>query len=355
MTREWDPHLVPNEGGFVESILRSSANPSGWSSSDPDSFLDDLIQQTSNIIHIQILTPFPAEVHPELLKKHNVLFLTTKWSGENDLEKFETWIYDLVLWLLSSRWKGPTYNEQQVSALMQTLEGEPKLIVIHNNKEGYERGHEVLFLEHLTKLMHMYIKRLAAVPSTKLFKTLSYDSSKGIKSLYTQLLHVSEKMITCPDQATFNECFINTLPSHFKEELVMCDKISVNFSLREEIWQVVLWLDHAYDSLRAINTYCSANHQRVNHPPTNLANKLLNQTGQLTSMNKQNNFHYSKFNNQKNNNKPPMQTNRLPGACQGTSKTGSVHNIQVPAELRCIYEGSLKGNGSLLNAWVEVL
>src|SRR5260221_14119505 len=208
-------HSVPNEGGFIESIMRPSANPSRRSASDPDTFLDDLIQWTSNIVHIGILTPLPAEVCPELLKKHNVPFLTTKWLGENDLEKFETWIYDLVLWLSSSGWKGPTYNEQQVSTLMQMLEGEPKLIVIHDNKEGYERGYEVSFLEHLMKLMHTYIKRLAAVPLTKLFKTLSYDSLKGIKSFYTQLLHVSERMITHPDQATFNEDFINALPSHF--------------------------------------------------------------------------------------------------------------------------------------------
>ena len=43
------------------------------------------------------------------------------------------------------------------------------------------------------------------------------------------------------------------------------------------------------------------------------------------------------------------------GWCQGTSKTGSVHDVQVPVELWRIYKGSLKGNRSLLNAWVEVL
>src|SRR5260221_7223400 len=221
--RNWDRHSVPNGGRFIESVIRLSANPSRRSPSDPNSFLDGLIQRTLNIVCIQILTPLPAEVHPELLKKHNVPFPTTKWLGENDLEKFETWIYDVVSWLSSSRWKGPTYNEQQVSTLTQMLEGEPKLIVIHDNKEGYERGYEVSFLEHLMKLMHMYIKRSAVVPSTKLFKTLSYDSLKGIKSFYTQLLHVLERMITHPDQVTFNECFINALPSHFKEELAMHD------------------------------------------------------------------------------------------------------------------------------------
>ncbi len=41
--------------------------------------------------------------------------------------------------------------------------------------------------------------------------------------------------------------------------------------------------------------------------------------------------------------------------CQGASKTGSICDVRVPAELWHIYKGSLKGNGSLLNAWVEVL
>ena len=105
-----------------------------------------------NVINIRILTLLPTEVCPELLKKHNIPFPATKWLGENDLGKFKVWIYNLILWLSSSRWKGPTYNRQQVSALTQALEGNPKLIVIHNNKEGYERGQEVSFIEHLTKL-----------------------------------------------------------------------------------------------------------------------------------------------------------------------------------------------------------
>ena|SRR5258708_22209721 len=40
--------------------------------------------------------------------------------------------------------------------------------------------------------------------------------------------------------------------------------------------------------------------------------------------------------------------------CQGMSKTGSVLNVQVPAELQHICKGSLKGNRSLLNAWAEM-
>src|SRR5260221_14100238 len=72
--RSQDMHSVPNGGRFVESIMRPSTNPSRGSASDPDTFLDDLIQRTSNIVHIRILTPLPAEVCPELLKKHNVPF-----------------------------------------------------------------------------------------------------------------------------------------------------------------------------------------------------------------------------------------------------------------------------------------
>src|SRR5260221_11941524 len=42
------------------------------------------------------------------------------------------------------------------------------------------------------------------------------------------------------------------------------------------------------------------------------------------------------------------------GLCQGASKAGSMLDIWVPAELQHICKGSLKGNGSLLNAWAEM-
>src|SRR5258708_22215280 len=165
--------------------------------------------------------------------------------------------------------------------------------------------------------MRTYLKWLAAVPLTKLFKTLLYDPSKGIKSFYMQLLQVLEKMITHPDQVTFNEHFINALPSHFKEELVMCDKISVDFSSKGELWTAVLCLDHTYDSLKAINAYQNTSQPKVGHPSTNLMNKLLNHyhSSQSNHANKMNNSHYSK-NNHSNDNKqykPFLCNNKLLG------------------------------------------
>ncbi len=81
-------------------------------------------------------------------------------------------------------------------------------------------------------LMCMYIKKSAAVTSTKAFKTLAYDSSKGVKHFYTQLLHAAKDMITVPDQALFDEQFLNTLPSEIKRELVLWDQVSVDFTAK---------------------------------------------------------------------------------------------------------------------------
>ncbi len=41
--------------------------------------------------------------------------------------------------------------------------------------------------------------------------------------------------------------------------------------------------------------------------------------------------------------------------CQGMSKTGSVLDIWVSAELWQVYRRALKGSTSLLNAWIEML
>ena len=169
--------------------------------------------------------------------------------------------------------------------------------------------------------MRTYLKWSAALPLTKLFKTLLYDPSKGIKSFYTQLLQVSEKMITHPDQAMFDEHFINALPSHFKEELVMCDKISVDFLSKGELWTVVLCLDHTYDSLKAINAYQNTSQPKVGHPSTNLMNKSPNHSSQSNHVNKMNNSHYSKNNcsNDHKQYKPFLQNNKLPGTQRPTA------------------------------------
>jgi len=108
---------------------------------------------------------------------------------------------------------------------------------------------------------------------------------------------------------------MSILLSHFKEELVMHDKISVDFSSKEELWMAVLCLDHAYDSPKAINAYQNTSQPKVGHPSTNLMNKLLNHSSQSNHANKMNNSHYSKNNcsNDHKQYKPFSWNNKLPG------------------------------------------
>ena len=74
-----------------------------------------------------ILTPFPLEFKLELLKKNNIPFLTNSWSGENDLEKFENWMAEILSWISGNGWKGLQFN---VNALCHALDGEPKEMVL---------------------------------------------------------------------------------------------------------------------------------------------------------------------------------------------------------------------------------
>ena len=53
----------------------------------------------------------------------------------------------------------------------------------------------------------------------------------------------------------FNEHFLNAIPLYLKEELVIHDRILVDFSTKEELWAVVLRVDCALDLLCAINAY----------------------------------------------------------------------------------------------------
>ena len=46
------------------------------------------------------------------------------------------------------------------------------------------------------------------------------------------------------------------MPNEIKRELVLQDQVSVDFTSKEQLWTAVLQVDHAFDSLKAINAYC---------------------------------------------------------------------------------------------------
>ena len=48
---------------------------------------------------------------------------------------------------------------------------------------------------------------------------------------------------------------MNALPGEIKQELVLCDQVSVDFTTKDQLWMAVLWVDHAFDSLKAISAY----------------------------------------------------------------------------------------------------
>jgi hypothetical protein len=140
--------LGPTMGpaGFIESILRSySRDPTPSTPINPKGFMGDLVHKIMNLITLRILTPLPANVRLELLKKNSVLFPTTQWARENDLEKFKNWLVELTSWISGNGWKGAGYNELHIDALAHALDGDPKQIVLHDVKQGFERAPHLHF------------------------------------------------------------------------------------------------------------------------------------------------------------------------------------------------------------------
>src|SRR5260370_35638663 len=142
--------------------------------------------------------------------------------------------------MLSSSWKGPAFNELHVQNLSAAIDGDLDDLVMHYIRQGVQDGVLPVFWDLLKTLICTYIKKSAAVASTKLFKMLTYDSSKGVKHFYTQLLCTAQDMITVPDQVSFNEQFLNALPSEIKCKLVLHDQVSIDFTTKDQLWTAVL-------------------------------------------------------------------------------------------------------------------
>src|SRR5260370_20183482 len=85
-------------------------------------------------------------------------------------------------------WKGIGFNELHVHNLTIALEGNALDLAMHHVQNDICNDHETKFWDLLKLLMCTYIKKSTVVTSTKAFKTLSYDSAKGVKHFYTQLI-----------------------------------------------------------------------------------------------------------------------------------------------------------------------
>src|SRR5260370_12991615 len=104
----------------------------------------------------------------------------------------------------SSSWKGRTFNELHVQNLSAAIDGDMHDLVMHYIRQGVQDGVLPIFWDLLKILICTYIKKSVAVASMKMFKLLTYNSSKGVKHFYMQLLHTAQDMITVPDQLSFN-------------------------------------------------------------------------------------------------------------------------------------------------------
>jgi len=154
----------------------------------------DLLTEIEKSVKFRILNPLLADIWPGLFKKSQTQVLTIKWSGQNDIKLFCNWIHSWLAWMSSSGWKGPGFNEIRIHNLTIMLEGDVHELAMHHVQNDIQNDCEMIFWELLKLLMCTYIKKSAAVASTKIFKTLAYDSSKGIRHFYTQLLCAAEDM-----------------------------------------------------------------------------------------------------------------------------------------------------------------
>ena len=127
----------------------------------------------------------------------------------------------------------------------------------------------------------------------------------------------------------------NALPSEIRQELVLHDQVSVDFTTKDQLWTAVLRVDHAFDSLKAISAYkgettpirSSTNHKGTNFNKRsssatlgkganaqNNARTLFNQKLNSTSTKMYNNFPSNNYSNNRYTN---------PGS---TQKSNSYYN-----------------------------
>ncbi|KAJ7730543.1 hypothetical protein B0H16DRAFT_1469516 [Mycena metata] len=144
-----------------------------------------------------------------------------QYSGEDDDDKFFTWLGQFCTWLQGNTLGGPKYNLLRILYLKGALTVHT-LQWFNSDVEPLDKESDIPHkFEGIICAMHrQFVTSATAVRATKEFEAVRYDASRGIKFLVSELLCTANRMREPPADITIGQRFMCLIPASVHNKLV---------------------------------------------------------------------------------------------------------------------------------------
>ncbi|KAJ8087820.1 hypothetical protein PM082_006670 [Marasmius tenuissimus] len=144
----------------------------------------------------------------------------TPYDGKADVEVFDTWLLNILRWIIINKMSGPDMEHIRVQVTGMLLTG--KALIWYNDEvAGAHRFRtQWTFEDVVIGLFDHCVQSSTIHEAADKFDAVTYDPKVGIREYYNTLTRWAYRMLTFPDKFTFKRRFVDGLPKHIVQEMI---------------------------------------------------------------------------------------------------------------------------------------
>lgn len=243
---------------LVSSVIRYFSEEPIGGPQTAEAFMDAYTRKILNRIKVMILEEPEVDFKGSSSKAGNAP--TDEYKGDNDFGMFDSWLTSVLSWLSSKGFCGLKWKRMHIDTLIRSLADEPKrLATNHLTAVIDDTGDYPEFTDVVLLILGTYVKASSLLNTIKKFQAVTYDTSRGISSFFTDLVTASREMAMPPTQAQFTERFLNGIPIRIKERLIMDEGVRMETTPHNKLLEAAVRVEEMFDQLKAADLYKKLN------------------------------------------------------------------------------------------------
>ncbi|KAF8547828.1 hypothetical protein OG21DRAFT_1526896 [Imleria badia] len=158
-----------------------------------------------------------------------------KYGGQDDLEKFDDWVHQLLKYYRMFKVTGPNQDDDRVLYTGLFLEGIASKWYNQEIESPDRRTLYWSFEDLICGLFKCFVHEASAQNAANQYNWTRFNHEKGALAFYNDLRHCAYQMVQPPDDYSFKQKFIHGLPHSIIKTIFEARRISAEHSTIEEI------------------------------------------------------------------------------------------------------------------------
>src|SRR6202050_4296826 len=183
-----------------------------------------------------------------------------KYSGEDDIEKFNVWLTGLLRWMRGHNVTGPKKNILQVDLCGTTLTSMAATWYTDNVEAWNQKVKSWTFERLICELYKQFIHEVMAQNAATSYKKTRYSHAKEALAYYNDLRRHTSRMVQPPDKYSLKRKFLEGLPEDLVENLLKSCCVSGEYTPLNRLLEEVKAME---SSIQAYQNYKSDQQERL--------------------------------------------------------------------------------------------